>query len=225
MDGAAAHLPAHRLLRERTRAAHDAAEATAGMQALMSGAMDEAGYVDLLAAQRRLFREWEGERAAAIAAIATAWPYESRIPALDNDITAPGGVLVGATLGAITGPETATDPAAPREKMSRAGRAPTGGCGADAIGGVVAVFWGELYVIEGSALGAQVIVRHLRQRFPARPHHYYGLGEHAPGRWRRFQDTLDRALPDTASQQLALAGAQRMFARFQRTLQDPGHHV
>jgi heme oxygenase (biliverdin-IX-beta and delta-forming) len=88
-----------------------------------------------------------------------------------------------------------------------------------------AAFWGELYVIEGSTLGGRVIVRHLRECFPALPHAFYAMGEHAPGRWRDFQRVLDHTLADDASQRLAIDGALRMFARFQRTLQDPGHHV
>ncbi|UPG91423.1 biliverdin-producing heme oxygenase [Luteibacter aegosomaticola] len=209
MDGTAAQPLAHSLLRERTRAAHDAAEATAGMRALMSGAMDEAGYVELLAAQLRLFHAWEAERAADIEAVAAVWPYASRIPPLAADIV--GAHPVGDIFR-----DNAAGPVMSPRKMSPTGWAPTA---------VDAAFWGELYVIEGSTLGGQVIVRHLRERFPHLPHAFYALGEHAPGRWRRFQQVLDEALATDAHQQLAIAGAQRMFARFQRTLQDPGHHV
>jgi hypothetical protein len=87
MDGIAAQPAAHLLLRERTRAAHEAAETTAGMRALMAGAMDETGYRELLSAQLRLFRAWETERAADLAATAALWPYASRIPALETDTT------------------------------------------------------------------------------------------------------------------------------------------
>ncbi|MGF6493043.1 heme oxygenase [Luteibacter sp. 621] len=216
MDGAAAHVAAHLLLRDRTRDAHDAAEASAGMHALMSGTMDEAGYAGLLAAQLALFRAWENERSAEITAIAPVWAYASRIPALEADLEL-AAAPVGARLRAIRADENTQGPAAPGETMSRTRRAPTGGAAG-------AAFWGELYVIEGSALGGQVIVRHLRQRFSALAHQYYALGESAPGRWRHFQRALDDALPDAPSQHLALAGAQHMFARFQRTLQDAGHH-
>jgi len=214
MDGAAAQPSAHLQLREHTRAAHDAAEASAGMRALLSGAMDEAGYRALLTAQLGLFRAWEAERAAEIAAIDDVWSYASRIPRLEDDLG-----VVGARLRAMRGRENAGDPVAPREKMSRASALLQGG----ALG--MAVFWGELYVIEGSALGGQVIVRYLRERFPGLPHAYYAMGEHAPGRWRRFQGALDAALPDASRQHDAIAGAQRMFARFQQTLQDPRPHV
>ncbi|QDE38774.1 biliverdin-producing heme oxygenase [Luteibacter pinisoli] len=191
MDGDAAIAPAHRLLREHTRDAHDAAEATAGMRALLSGAMNEAGYHGLLAAQLRLFVAWEHERAGEITAAADAWAYQSRIPLLETDLSLHGNL--------------------PARVISHVDVPPE--------------FWGELYVIEGSTLGGQVIVRQLRTQFPALPHAYYAMGESAPGQWRRFQQVLDRMLPDRTAQSLAIVGAQRMFARFQRTLQDPGHHV
>ncbi|MGA7438470.1 MAG: biliverdin-producing heme oxygenase [Luteibacter sp.] len=225
MDGAAAPssaaASAHMLLREHTRDAHDAAEATAGMRALMSGGMDEAGYRELLAAQRRLYEAWETERASEIAAITAIWPYTSRLPHLTADLS------VGAALVAMVACDNAEDPVAPREKMSRASALLQVGAAPRANGFPQgdAAFWGELYVIEGSTLGGQVIVRHLRERFPGLPHAFYAMGEHAPGRWRRFQRVLDDALADEASQRLAIAGAQHMFARFQQTLQDPGHHV
>jgi heme oxygenase len=216
MDGDAAIAPAHRLLREHTRDAHDAAEATAGMRALLSGAMDEAAYHGLLAAQLRLFRAWETEQRSAIAAVSDAWPYQSRIPFLQADLS------VGAHPVRDSFRDTAPSLEGLSRKMSRTGCAPTTTTTAAGAG---AEFWGELYVIEGSTLGGQVIVRQLRTQFPDLPHAYYAMGESAPGQWRRFQQVLDRMLPDHATQSLAIAGAQRMFARFQRTLQDPGHHV
>lgn len=195
MDGAAAVLPAHRLLREQTRDAHDAAEASAGMRALLGGTLDETGYRELLAAQLSLFRAWETERSGEIAAVAGEWAYQSRVPSLVADLSADGPLRPSA-LPQGHGHVQSVEPA----------------------------FWGELYVIEGSTLGGQVIVRYLRGRFPALPHAFYAMGERAPGQWRHFQQALDAALPGIATQHLAIAGAQGMFARYQRTLEDPGHH-
>jgi heme oxygenase len=240
MDGDAAIAPAHRLLREHTRDAHDAAEATEGMRALMSGAMDEVGYHGLLAAQLQLFVAWEHERAGEITAAADAWAYESRVPHLQTDLSARIPFLqtdlparipflqTDLSVGAHPVRDIFRDTAPSLEglsrKMSRTGCAPTTATAtAEATAGPE--FWGELYVIEGSTLGGQVIVRQLRTQFPGLPHAYYAMGESAPGQWRGFQQVLDRMLPDHATQSLAIAGAQRMFARFQRTLQDPGHHV
>ena len=216
MDGAAAQPPAHIRLREHTRAAHEAAEATAGMHALMSGAMDEAGYHTLLAAQLNLFRAWEAERAADIAAVAGIWPYPSRVPPLEADLP------VGARLRATSFASTQRPPGSVAKDVAHR----VGSHNMDTAGHPGrAAFWGELYVIEGSTLGGRVIVRHLRSRFPTLSHRFYAMGEQAPGDWRRFQRVLDDALADDARQQIAIDGAQQMFARFQRTLQDPGHHV
>jgi heme oxygenase (biliverdin-IX-beta and delta-forming) len=211
MDGAAAVLPAHRLLREQTRDAHDAAEASAGMRALLGGTLGEAGYRELLAAQLALYRAWEAERADELAAVAGAWAYQSRVPSLVADLAA-GGLPVGARLRAM----------GPAEEPSRASALLHGGAAPSAS--VEPAFWGELYVVEGSTLGGQVIVRYLRERSPSLPHAFYAMGERAPGQWRHFQQALDAALPGAATQTLAIAGARRMFARFQRTLEDPGHH-
>jgi heme oxygenase len=85
--------------------------------------------------------------------------------------------------------------------------------------------WGELYVVEGSALGGRVIVKRLRQRFPGLPHHFYAIGEHAEAPWRRFQSVLDRVLAGPDALAAAVDGALRMFARFEQTLQDDPTHV
>jgi heme oxygenase len=80
--------------------------------------------------------------------------------------------------------------------------------------------WGMLYVIEGSSLGGQVIVRRLREQWPTRAHHFFS---HAPALdrpWRTFQAVLDRALSDPRSQRDAIEGAQTMFARFITMLEE-----
>lgn len=87
-----------------------------------------------------------------------------------------------------------------------------------------ATCWGELYVVEGSALGGRLIVRILRNTLPDLPHHFYALGESGPS-WHRFQDLLDAHLPDASARQVAVDGALAMFARFQHSLQDDAAHV
>jgi heme oxygenase len=84
-----------------------------------------------------------------------------------------------------------------------------------------ATAWGELYVVEGSALGGRLIVRRLRELHPYREHRFYAVGEDAPAAWRRFQHLLDTHLPDDASCRAAVDGARGMFARFRRTLKEP----
>lgn len=199
MDGARELTPTHLHLREATREAHAAAEASPLMRRLLANELDEAGYRRLLEAQLALFRAWEDERGAWLDGIATTpgWRYVSRAAALESDLAAM------ASPGANAPPDRAKRRLQGISQPSAA--------------------WGELYVIEGSALGGRVIVAGLRTLFPHLPHHFYGLGEDTPP-WRRLQGLLDRVLNDGAAQDAATAAARAMFARFQRTLQDHPTH-
>jgi heme oxygenase len=208
MAGAVGLTPAHLLLREATRDAHEAAEAMAGMRLLLAGELDESGYAGLLQAQLALFRAWETERRDWLGAL-TEWRYVSRASLIETDLC--GSRFIGDRRGSEAGTVVAHRIAAEA--------APT-----EAISPTEASAWGELYVIEGSALGGRVIVRHLRELYPHLPHRFYAIGENAPASWRRFQSLLDHALPDEASQEAAVHAAQRMFARFQQTLKDPAAH-
>ncbi|PTR26332.1 heme oxygenase [Luteibacter sp. OK325] len=220
MDGAVGLTPAHLLLREATRDAHEAAEATAGMRLLLAGELDESGYAGLLRAQLGLFREWEAERGGWLEAL-TEWRYVSRASLIKADLcTSRCGSRCGSRFSGDTARDNgtylaATPFAAEAAPTIAAEAAPTGHS---------AAAWGELYVIEGSALGGRVIVRRLRELYPQLPHHFYAIGENAPASWRRFQSLLDHALPDEASQEAAVHAARRMFARFQQTLKDPAPH-
>lgn len=206
MAGVVASPPAHRILRESTRAAHDAAEETAGMRRLMAGELDEAGYAGLLLAQLALFREWERERGDWLAGLA-GWGYVSRAALLEADLAAIESIAARA---------------APTMHTAHASTA-RGSVGASLAGDSTdpAACWGELYVIEGSALGGRIIVRRLRELYPRLSHGFYAVGEDTPPAWRRFQGLLDANLADEASQATAVAAARAMFARFQQTLQDP----
>jgi heme oxygenase len=208
MAGAVGLTPAHLLLREATRDAHEAAEATAGMRLLLAGELDESGYAGLLQAQLALFHAWETERRDWLGAL-TEWRYVSRASLIETDLC--GSRFIGDRRGSEAGTVVAHRIAAEA--------APT-----EATSPTEASAWGELYVIEGSALGGRVIVRHLRELYPHLPHRFYAIGENAPASWRRFQSLLDHALPDEASQEAAVHAAQRMFARFQQTLKDPAAH-
>ena len=221
---------AHVLLREGTRHAHETTEASDGMHRLMAGDMGEAGYEALLEAQLGLFQTWEAERADWLRGdVAQAgWTYISRAALILDDLTVGArpardissrtpvgyrepGMPVGDREPGI--PMADREPGTPvgyREEMSRAGRAPTA--------------WGELYVVEGSALGGRIIARRLRELFPHRTHQFYAVGENAPSSWRHFQTLLDSHLTDDASRRLAIDGALTMFARFRQALTDlPAH--
>jgi heme oxygenase len=209
MAGAVGLTPAHLLLREATRDAHEAAEATAGMRLLLAGELDDVGYAGLLRAQLGLFLEWEAERREWLAGLAQ-WRYVSRASSIERD-------LCGSRFSGDSARDNATYPdATPIADES----APTEASPTDQA----AAAWGELYVIEGSALGGRVVVRRLRELYPHLPHHFYAIGDNAPSSWRRFQSLLDQALPDEASQEAAVHAARRMFARFQQMLKDPAAH-
>ncbi|KAF1009603.1 MAG: Heme oxygenase [Luteibacter sp.] len=201
MPGVAEATPAHRFLREQTRDAHEAAEATTGMRRLMDGQLDAEGYRALLGAQLALFRRWEGERGEWLEAIRDRWHYASRATPLETDLCRSASCA--------------------RSTIATSGHRAQ----ARSYNGSEPSYWGELYVIEGSSLGARVIVKRLRAMFPDHPHHYYAMGETSPTDWRRFQATLDNALPDDNARRQALDGACAMFARFQQTLEDPVAHV
>jgi heme oxygenase len=217
--GAAGLTPAHLVLREATRDAHEAAEATAGMRLLLAGELGETGYAALLRAQLSLFREWEAARSNWLAGL-TEWRYTSRATLIEADLRESrfsGDAPCGSRFsGDAFGDDPPYESAAPIADKSAPtlSSAPTGGN----------AYWGELYVIEGSALGGRVIARRLRELYPQLSHTFYAVGENAPSNWRRFQSLLDHALPDAASQQAAVEAARRMFAQFQQTLTDPAAH-
>jgi heme oxygenase len=217
--GAVGLTPAHLVLREATRDAHEAAEATSGMRRLLAGELGEAGYTALLRAQLALFREWETARRDWLNSLAE-WHYTSRAALIEADLSvanpmAPCGSRFSGDALAPCGSRFSGD-ALPHETATPIAdeSAPT----PDAAN------WGELYVIEGSALGGRVITRRLRELYPQLSHTFYAVGESAPSSWRRFQSLLDHALPDEASQQVAVDAAKRVFAQFQQTLTDPAAH-
>lgn len=73
-----------------------------------------------------------------------------------------------------------------------------------------AVAWGALYVIEGSALGGQVLVpqlmRHLGLRADHGARYFHGFGAQTGGLWREFRQ---RAQQGVGSEEAALSDAVR----------------
>ncbi|MCW1383395.1 biliverdin-producing heme oxygenase [Novosphingobium sp. KCTC 2891] len=84
--------------------------------------------------------------------------------------------------------------------------------------------WGALYVIEGSRLGASVLVRDVPQDLPTG---YLGARQ-APGLWRSLLDQIEShaAAGGAAWRDQALAGANRAFALFAEAAREthPAHH-
>jgi heme oxygenase len=205
--GAVGLTPAHLVLREATRDAHEATEATSGMRRLLAGELGETGYTALLRAQLALFREWETARRDWLNSLAE-WHYTSRAALIEADLSV--AIPMAPCGSRFSGDALPHETATPIADES----APTPD----------AAYWGELYVIEGSALGGRVINRRLRELYPQLSHTFYAVGESAPSSWRRFQSLLDHALPDEASQRAAVNAAKRVFAQFQQTLTDPAAH-
>jgi heme oxygenase len=237
VDDIVAPRPAHLLLREETREAHEDTEASGGMRRLMDGELDVAGYEALLRAQLALFEGWEAERAGWLAAVVpqAGWSYVSRASLLRGDLAFASGAgsYESGTVGTRDAPvgirdalvETCGTPVGIRDTPVGIFGTPVGASCAGDSACDTAPYWGELYVIEGSALGGRLIVRRLRELYPDRDHRFYAIGEEAPSAWRRFQHILDTQLHDDASRRAAVDGARDMFARFRQTLKDPAAHV
>lgn len=190
----AAPAPAHQRLRLATRREHQQAEDTPVMRALMSGALDRHGYARLLLAHRDFYRRWEQHRGPWFKHDSLAdWRYESRCDALQDDLS-----TLHCAVASVAPPATQGPPAV---ATCHAG-------------------WGELYVVEGSALGGQVLARLLTQRFPDLPHHFFRFGQrHGRPSWRSFQAMLDLQLHDETPCLAAIDGARTMFAQMQRMLE------
>lgn len=77
-----------------------------------------------------------------------------------------------------------------------------------------AAAWGSLYVMEGSALGGQVITRHLAEA-GLHPHSggafFHGWGEATGAMWREFRGLLDQQVAEPAAIAQACDAARLTF--------------
>ncbi|MEI7606597.1 MAG: biliverdin-producing heme oxygenase [Rhodospirillaceae bacterium] len=79
--------------------------------------------------------------------------------------------------------------------------------------------WGALYVIEGSALGGQVIHRHLATRFsPDALSFFSPHGTYTGERWRRFKSEMSKALAQPLHFNIAKSAASKIFIMFSQAL-------
>ena len=75
-------------------------------------------------------------------------------------------------------------------------------------------------MIEGSALGGQVIARKLAKTFPDHAHRFFNLGHgNAHPSWKDFQAMLDISLADSSARRVAVAQARTMFDLFHSMLE------
>lgn len=167
------------------------------MRQLLGGDLDADSYARLLLGQYRVHRAWERRHAAWLAdeVSAAGWTYLNRSERLVRDL---------AELGLRPEDEPMPDPAA---AASRTITDPSAS-------------WGALYVIEGAALGGQVLLRKLQLQWPDHPHRFFSVGlEQAHGSWRRFQSMLDTRLSSPPQLEAAAAEARGMFLRVLRMLE------
>jgi heme oxygenase len=85
-----------------------------------------------------------------------------------------------------------------------------------------AAAWGSMYVLEGSALGGQVIARRLQQRWgldgDSGAAYFHGWDARTGPLWRDFRDRLEAQVPpDPPSRQQACAAAACTFEALART--------
>ncbi|MBB5209558.1 biliverdin-producing heme oxygenase [Chiayiivirga flava] len=180
---------ARRALRAATRDAHARAEAAPAMAALLTGTLDAHRYRRLLASLHRHFVRWERERGAFLRGAGTAAGW----------CYASRAALLADDLQIPAPARSALPDPWPRAEPAHA--------------------WGELYVIEGSTLGARLLARRLRDILPEAPRAYFSFGSDDPAHWPRFERTLERALADPATHAAAIDGASRAFADITRALE------
>ena len=196
-------LLSRRFLRKATRREHAAAEQTPVMLALFGAQFTVDIYIRLLLGYRALYAEWEATHSRWLAGdlLSSGWRYRSRLPAIESDLHALGAQISG--LGGGYSPSASPVPASP------------GTAGADA-----APSWGSLYVVEGSALGGQIIARRLAAEFPGHPHRFFNMG-HGSGQptWRDFQILLDGQLDTAIGRRAVALQAREAFGHFQQMLE------
>jgi heme oxygenase len=83
--------------------------------------------------------------------------------------------------------------------------------------------WGALYVVEGSALGGQLIARQLSERLGITAERggafFAGWGERTGSRWREFRELLDIEVAGSQAQTQACIGAVDTFDGFSRSFE------
>lgn len=181
---------AHARIREATRAAHSRAESVPVLASLEAGAIDRSRYAAMLGALARLFAAWEYEQQEFLDGVRVGgWRYASRRAALREDL---------ADLGIIVDD---SDQRVPRTQHE------------------IAWLWGTLYVVEGAALGGQVLAASARRAMPGcTATRYLGIADAREGTWRDFCAVLDAALTDDVAIDAAVRGANAMFVRYEHAL-------
>jgi heme oxygenase len=86
--------------------------------------------------------------------------------------------------------------------------------------------WGSIYVMEGSALGGQVITRSLAEA-GLHPHsgaaYFHGWGEATAAMWREFRELLETELAQPVAADQACQAARRTFDTLSALLESTSH--
>ncbi|SFD01632.1 Heme oxygenase [Thiohalospira halophila DSM 15071] len=180
------------LLRDATAELHADIEASAVVRRVMADTVTEADYRHLLARLHGFHRPLETGLNDFCTRTGEERPYQRRVVRLERDLRARG----------IDPDDLPRSPDAPRPHDR-------------------AQLLGITWVLEGSALGAQVIRRHLEARLgPAviGPFH----AAEGPAAWRSFLARLEGEVRSPGEREAALRGARVTFAGLLQWLQEAG---
>jgi len=173
------------------------------MRALLDERLGLQAYIALLQGYHALYTMWETQHSAWLSGdlIVSGWSYRSRIPSIESDLI---------ELGVPLDPKKDHGTESKRVANTRSTPMPH----------IALTPWGALYVIEGSALGGQIIARHLSAEFPCHPHGFFNLchGKGLPT-WRNFQCAIEDHLLDASSRRAITLQARNMFGLFQKMLE------
>jgi heme oxygenase (biliverdin-IX-beta and delta-forming) len=177
-------------LRAATRDAHERAERVPVLTHLARGAIDEKRYGAMLTSLAALFSRWENEQREFLR-------HEA----------------------ANAGWRYASRTEALRCDLRDLGIATNILPGRLAYGHDRATSWGMLYVVEGSALGGQILAASARRAMPGcTATRFFGIADARDGTWRDFCAVLDAALASEDAIERARRGADAMFARYDEAL-------
>jgi heme oxygenase len=169
------------------------------MAALFDGKLGNAAYIRLLQGHHALYADWERRHASWFAGGLTnsGWQYQSRLLAIESDLRSLGARPTLRVEETMASTQEISPPSSDTEEVS----------------------WGSLYVIEGSALGGQIIARKLLLEFPGHLHRFFRLS-HGGNRptWKVFQGLMANQLSDAGSRRTIALQARATFRVFQRML-------
>ena len=190
-------------LRNETRDLHNLIETNPLHRSIVDGTVTRRSYVRLLQRMYGVHSSFESCAGARKEWEPLAFNFDERrkLPLLERDLTALGSA-----------PNTVQPAAAPLSLQ----------------GANFHFLLGYLYVLEGSTLGGQVLIRFLLQHLGLVPDwgaaYFYGYGPLTAERWRNLQSLLSRFKARGAEADLMVEGARDAFSRINSWLR-AGIHV